>query len=320
MINEENIETLYDVLDESATLLYERLKMPYLSGLVKTAENILAHSVQTEDEELNETLFKKIEFLSDIEFQKEEIRKAFQYVVLKGLKHQNISNQMMTPESIGMLMGYLIDKLYDLDHYRIYDPLIGTGNLITSIANQMEKDAELIGVDNFGISYELSQALFGLLHYGNQIFYQDTRTSKNIKADVIVSDFSAVQQSEIYDIINHQVENINDNGYFIFMVDNLFFEALNVKEFIKDISKQWHFFGMMILPESIFKTQEKTIIVLQDKGDKFIQPDSFMMVEIPDFKDPNALASVINQLNQWFKKTKYYKVTDKGESHDRVSE
>jgi site-specific DNA-methyltransferase (adenine-specific) len=306
-MNEKNIETFYDVLDESATRMYEELKTPYLEGIVRTCENIIAHDVLVEDETLRKELYTLIQSISDIEFQKEEIRKAFQYAVLKGLKQQKISNQMMTPESIGMLMSYLIQKLYDVDDFRIYDPLIGTGNLITSIANQIERDVELIGVDNFGMSYELSQALFGLLGYGNQIFYQDTKTSKNIYADVIVSDFSAIQQSEIYEIINYQTQNIKPNGYFIFMVDNIFFEALNVKEFVKDINKQWYLFGMMVLPKEIFKTQEKTIMILQDKGDRFIQPDSFMMVEIPGFKDAHALNDVIGQLNQWFKKTKFYR-------------
>ena len=310
-MNETNIETFYDCLDQSAMLLYEHEKMPYLSGIVRTCENIIANEAMTDDKALNQLLNDQIKSISDIKFQKEEIRKAFQYAVLKGLKHQKISNQMMTPESIGMLMSYLIQKLYNTSHYRIYDPLIGTGNLITSIANQLQKDVELIGVDNFGISYELSQALFGLLGYGNQIFFQDTKTSSNINADLIVSDFSAIQQSEIYEIINHQSVNIKPNGYFIFMGDNIFFEALNVKEFVKEINKQWYMFGMMVLPKEIFKTQEKTIIILQDKGDQFVQPDSFMMVEIPGFKDANALNNVIGQLNQWFKKTKFYQYKNK---------
>jgi len=305
-MKEEHIEKFFDVLDESALIYYEHLNRSYIKGLIRTCENIIAQSVETDNGDLNKQLMEKIESINGIEFQKEEIRKAFQYAVLKGLKHEKISNQMMTPETIGMLMSYLIHKLYQVDQIRIYDPLIGTGNLITTIANQIEKDVDLIGVDNFGVSYELSQALFGLLGYGNQIFFQDTKTSKHIGADVIVSDFSAVQQSEIYDIINHQSLNINPNGYFIFMVDNLFFEALNVKEFVKEINKQWYLFGMMILPKDIFKTQEKTIIILQDKGDRFIQPDSFMMAEIPGFKDANALNQVIGKLNQWFKKTRYY--------------
>ncbi|MDA3931982.1 MAG: N-6 DNA methylase [Tenericutes bacterium] len=306
MIKETNIETLYDVLDESAILMYEKFKMPYLKGLVRTSENIIANSVDTEDEEVNDILKEKILSISSINFQKEEIRKAFQYAILKGLKHENISNQMMTPESIGMLMSYLIQKLYDLKHITIYDPLIGTGNLLASIANQIDIDVELFGVENFGMSYELSQALFGMLGYGNNIFFQDTLTSKNINADMIVSDFSAVQQSEVYKIINHQLNNIKPDGYFIFMVDNMFFEALNIKEFIKEINKNWYMFGMMVLPKEIFKTQEKTIIILQNKDEKFVQPDSFMMVEIPGFKDSYALNNVIGQLNEWFKKTKFY--------------
>ena len=310
-MNEKNIEKFYDCIDQSAMLLYKHNKMPYLSGIVKTCENIMANEAVGEDKELNDKLNQLIQSIGDIEFNKEEIRKAFQYAVLKGMKHQNISNQMMTPESIGMLMGYLIQKLYDVPSFRIYDPLVGTGNLITSIANQLSQDVELIGVDHFGVSYELSQALFGLLGYGEHVFFQDTKTSKNIFADVIVSDFSAVPQAEIYDIINHQTMNIKPNGYFILMVDNAFFDALNIKTFVEEVNKQWYLFGMMVLPKEIFKVQEKTILILQDKGDHFIQPDSFMMVEIPEFKDVKALNYVITQLNQWFHKTKFYRYHQK---------
>lgn len=312
MINEKHVEIFFDCLDESAMLLYHTQKISYLSGIVKTCENILANSANEDDEELNKKLYDLIHSISNIEFNKEEIRKAFQYAVLKGFKHVNISNQMITPESIAMLMSYLIGKLYDFNRLRLYDPLCGTGNLMAAIANQFKEDIELVGVDHFGVSYELSQALFGLLDYGNQLFFQDTLTSNHINADVIVSDFSAVDLNIILNIINHQSNNIKSDGYFIFMVDNQFFETLNVKDFIQEIQKKWHFFGMMILPKEVFKTQEKTVIILQDKGEFFVQPTSFMMVEIPSFSDQTALENVIGQLNQWFIETKFYKYQNKG--------
>ena len=308
MINQDNIEKLYDVIDESAIILYDKYKTPYLKGIVKTCENIYANSVSVSDEKINGELEELLKSIKDITFQKEEIRKAIQYAILKGLKHEKISNQMITPESIGVMMSYFIQKLYDKKSFRIYDPLLGTGNLITTVANQIDKDIELIGVENFGISYELAHSLFDMLGYGDKVYFQDTLTSKNINADVVISDFSAVQQDQVYKIIDYQLNNLLADGYFIFMVDNTFFKALNVKEFIKEISENWYLFGMVVLPNEVFKNQEKSMVILQNKGHNFIKPDSFLMAEIPSFNDKEGLNKVIIQLNNWFNKTQYYKV------------
>lgn len=310
MVNQENIEKLYDVIDQSAVILYDKYKISYLKGIVKTCENIHANSVDFSDEEINEELVELLNSIKDIDFKKEEVRKAIQYAILKGLKHEKISNQMITPESIGVLMSYFIQKLYDKKTYRIYDPLLGTGNLLVTIANQIDKDVELIGVDNFGVSYELAKSLFGMLGYGDKVYFQDTLTSNNINADVIISDFSAVQQDQIYKIIDHQLNNIKSDSYFIFMVDNTFFKALNVKEFIEEISENWYLFGMIVLPNEVFKNQEKSMVILQNKGENFIKPDSFLMAEIPSFTDKDGLNKVIVQLNNWFNKTQYYKVEE----------
>jgi site-specific DNA-methyltransferase (adenine-specific) len=101
MIDQKRIEILFDCFDESATLLYTKYKLPYLEGLVKTCENIIANSVEEEYQEIAFELQTFLDKVSDIEFNKEEIRKAFQYACLKGFKHANISNQMITPESVG---------------------------------------------------------------------------------------------------------------------------------------------------------------------------------------------------------------------------
>jgi len=51
MINQENVEKLFDILDNSASRYYEIMKLPYLEGLVRTCENILSNTVEEENEE-----------------------------------------------------------------------------------------------------------------------------------------------------------------------------------------------------------------------------------------------------------------------------
>ena len=315
MVNQGNVEKLFDCLDQSAILYYEKIKLPYLDGLVKTCENIVSNSVVEENDELKESLINLIAEINDINFEKEEIRKAFQYACLKGLKHQNISNQMVTPESIGIFFSYLVNKLYDKEKIVILDPLVGSGNLITSLANNIDSDVDLIGVELEHIYYKLSQALFGLLEYQENVFFQDVMTFNNVVGDLLVTDFSGLDQDGIYRIIIHMYELLKSNGFFISVIDNSFFDAESLKDFIAEVKDKWHFFGMIVLPDTIFKNNKKSIFILQKIGEDFIKPDKFLVADIPDFNNQTEMIKVINQLNDWFERIEFYRVRDNDEKN-----
>ena len=316
MVIEANVEKLFDVLDESAILYYEKLKIPYLEGLVKVCENIIANSVETKSNELNLALKEKMDLIKDIEFNPEEIRKAFQYACLKGLKHQNISNQMITPESISIFISYLVEKLYDLKDFTIFDPLVGSGNLITGLANNLDGEITLIGVDKEMTYYKLSQAIFGMLEYGEAIFYQDVLTFNNIIADLIVTDFSGVNQEDIYKIIKHVNSLLRDDAFFISVIDNEFFDDDLIKDFIYEVKDLWHFFGMIVLPMTIFKNNHKSIFILQKIGKNFIRPEKFLVADLPDFNNELEMTKVINQINDWFEKIEFYIVRENDEKNN----
>lgn len=313
MVREDIVEKLFDVFDQSASLYYEKLKIPYLDGLVKTCENILANSVETEVAELDHELHDLINSIEGIEFKKEEIRKAFQYSCLRGLKHQGISNQMITPESIGIFFGYLVNKLYDVKNLSILDPLVGSGNLLAGLANNLEQEVMLFGVDNNYEYYKLSQALMGMLDYQENIFYQDILSFENLEVDLIVTDFSGIEEKDIFQIIKHLNLLLKDNRFLISVIDNSFFDNDLIKEFIYEVKDKWHFFGMIVLPEMLFKASRKSIFMLQKIGNDFIRPDKFLVTDLPDFIDENKMIKVISQLNDWFKNTNFYRVRDNNE-------
>jgi site-specific DNA-methyltransferase (adenine-specific) len=316
VVREENVEKLFDVLDQSASLYYELLKVPYLDGLVKTCENILANGVETELDELNIKLTELIKSLEGIDFDKEEIRKAFQYSCLRGLKHQGISNQMITPESIGIFFSYLVNKLYEVNNISILDPLVGSGNLLAGLANNLDQDTVIFGIDNNYDYYKLSQALMGMLDYQENIFYQDILSFENLEVDLITTDFSGIDQNEIFDIIKHLNGLLKDNCFMISVIDNSFFDNDLIKDFIYEVKEKWHFFGMIVLPESLFKVSRKSIFILQKIGDNFVKPDKFLVADLPDFNDEEKMITVINQLNDWFNKIKFLRVRENNEKNN----
>ena len=316
MINQENVEKLFDLLDESTIILYEHSKTPYLEGLVKTCENILANSAETGNKVVDKKLSGLLSEISEIEFNKEEIRKAFQYACLKGLKHQNTSNQMITPESIGLFFSYLVEKIYDLNELIIFDPLIGSGNLITCLANNLDRDTKLFGVDKDLTNYKLSQALFGMLEYGENVYFQDVLTFKNFISDLIVTDFSGLEQKSIYEILKHVNSLLREDAFLISVIDNSFFDDYKLKDFIYEVKEVWHFFGMIVLPKILFKNNEKSIFILQKIGRNFIKPKKFLVTELPDFNNENEMITVTDQLNDWFEKIDFYRVRENDEKNN----
>jgi len=201
MIDQKNIETLFDCFDESATLLYKNYKTSYLDGLIITCENIMANSIEEKYAKNKDELQNILDRITTIEFDKEEIRKAFQYACLRGFKHANLTNQMITPETVGIFMNYLISKLYRKPEMVVLDPVVGTGNLITTIANNSDKSMQLYGVDIDERMAKVSGALFDMLGYGEGIFCQDTLTFSSPATDCLVADFSDIEEMLVYGIV-----------------------------------------------------------------------------------------------------------------------
>lgn len=308
MVNQENIEALFDCFDESATLLYKTYKTSYLDGLVITCENIMSNSVESKYSDIKTDLEGFIHQISEIDFHKEEIRKAFQYAVLKGFKHANISNQMITPDTLGIFINYLMEKLYLKKDLVVLDPLLGTGNLLTTFANHTQKNVTLIGVDFDQNSCHLASAVFDMLGYGDKVFFQDTMSFRYNDVDAIISDFSGMETSQVYDIIGHHGHNIKEGGFLIAIVDNDSITPEVLIEQAKILSESWKLFGLISLPSQLVRNQNKSIVIFQKNGEEVITPKSFLLADLPDFTEQNAMEQVISRLNDWFKNTEFYRL------------
>lgn len=308
MINQGNIERMFDVLDDSASILYEKYKTPYLEGLVKTCENIKSNSVDVDDEDIRSDLLGKIKEISNIDFTKEEIRKAFQYACLRGLKHSGLTNQMITPETVGVFVNYLISKLYSKKHLSVLDPVVGTGNLLVTIANHSNLEMDLVGVDNDVTSYQLSSALLDMLDYGDKVYFQDILTFQSPMMELIVGDYSQIDYKKYYEILRHISKYVAEGGFIISIVDE---DVASDKHLIansKDLNNDLILFGLLHLPKGILKNQTKSILVFQKKGNAVVQPKKFLLVELPEFSNKEEMILVINQMNDWFKNTEFYKL------------
>ena len=227
MINRQNIEKFYDYFDSIANLLYSNYKLSYVEGMNEAFNFLLDDKFEGEYslEDIAQIKEFKLDII-DVSFEKEEIRKSVQLGLLKGYKHVYISNAYLTPDTIGIFIGYLVEKLYrGRELLSILDPLMGSGNLVFTILNHLKQKAKIFGLDNDILKCKISRNISDLLEYDNEMFFQDTLTYFDHGFDLIVTDLPLNEDDNDYfpyKVINHHLDSLGDGDYFFAVIENDF--------------------------------------------------------------------------------------------------
>ena len=301
-----NFELFYDVLDESINKLYEIKKDRFLRLLVESGRNIVECDVLNKEAtpEQKQELLAIYDKLSDVDFNVEEIRKAFQMMVLRAFKEENLKNGDITPDTIGFFIAYLINKLIPKQQaLKILDPVVGTGNLLYSVANHLDCELELFGIENIKDVLDIATILGDLLNYKVEMYCQDTLDHPFSGMDVVVADLPDYNVKELDDryfpylcVLQH-MSSLKDDGYFIGIVPNDFFEHDEDGFFKENIQKYGSVLGVLELPTNMFKSNPKSIIIFSRVA---LESKKCLLVELPSFSDAAALNKALIKIEQWF--------------------
>ncbi len=304
MINKLNIEAFYDYFDNVANLLYENYKLGYIEGMNESFNLLLDNQVEGEysPEDLEQLIDLKKQII-DKNFNSEEVRKAVQLGLLKGYKHTFSSNSLITPDTIGIFISYLVKKIYKTDINNVLDPVIGTGNLAYTLANHLDNDVKVYGIDNDIIKCNIARNLGDLIDNDSEIFFQDTLSYYDSGFDLIVADmpFNTDEDNYLpYQIINHHIDNLVEGGYMISVIDNDFFEQNKSDIFKSEIQQKGNIFGLVKFNESLFKSTPKSLLIIRRKGKDVVPLKDFFLVELPSFTDLDNFNKTINNIDKWF--------------------
>ena len=303
MINKVNIEKFYDYFDEVADILYHGSKVPYIEGINEAFNYLLDGTFEGEYTEEN---IEKISNLKtqivDIDFEREEIRKAVQLGMLKGYKHTFSSNELITPDTIGLFIGYLIKKFYNEKPINaVLDPLIGSGNLVYTVLNYLDKSSKVYGIDNDIIKCNLARNLGDLLDIENEMFFQDTLSYYDQGFDVVLTDMPVSEETPYlpYQVINHHLDGLKAGGYYFSIIENDFFEKQGNDVFKKEIDNKGYIIGLIKLSETLFKSNPKSILIIRKKGEGVQPHKDFLLVDLPSFNDVQAFNKTLQQIDLW---------------------
>ncbi|MEW9051744.1 MAG: class I SAM-dependent methyltransferase [Neobacillus sp.] len=321
------VEQLFTLFNETAIVLQEELECTYLEALAETGENLFHGSIlQEELSELSQKRLKKQYLELDLgKFSKEEIRKAYQLVILKGMKENVQPNHQMTPDSVGMVMGYLVNKFMNKPSFRLLDPAVGTGNLLTTVLNQLSSSVNSIGVDIDDLLIKLAYVNANLQEHPIELFNQDSLEPLFIDpVDAVIADLPVgfypndvragdyqLKANDGHSYAHHlfieqSVRHTNPGGYLFFIIPNGLFEseqAGQLREFFKEnIIVQ----GLLQLPLNMFnnKNAAKSILVLQKQGEGVAAPKQALLVDLPNLSNAVEMDKMLTKLEKWFQENK----------------
>jgi len=331
LLSQKEIEQLFNKLDTSVQLLQKELDVSYLEALSETGENILVNKIPHQIDGLpsDEAVEKLTQLYKEIaidDMDPEEIRKAIQLALLKGSKTDTLQpNHQMTPDAIGFIFNYLIEKLISekAELIRLLDPAVGMGNLLSTVYNGLvSKDilVEAEGIDNDDLLLTIASVSTAMQRQNVTLTHQDAIQDLLVNpVDVVVSDLpvgyypldekaskfkTAAKNGHSYAhhlFIEQSLHYLKDGGFGIFLVPAQLFETDETPALMKMIQEEAFLQGMLNLPNELFKTKNsrKSILLIQKKGNNVKQAQQVLLAQLPDFKNQKAMLQFMQQVDSW---------------------
>lgn len=332
-MSQENIEQLFKQLDETVQLLRKKIDFSYLEALTETGSNLIESNIPAELENMLDLAtsikLKEIYEAAPIaDMEPEDIRKSLQLAILKGLREDKVqANHQMTPDAIGFMFVYFIEKIRDasMTKIRILDPTVGTGNLLSTVYNalasaQIEVEAE--GIDNDDLLIDLAAMTTTLQKQSVKLTHQDALQDLLVDpVDLVVSDLpigyypvderaktftSAAKEGHSFAhhlLIEQSLKYLKPNAFGLFLVPKLLFETEEAASLLKAIQEAGYLQGMMNLPKQLFANEQsqKAIMLVQKKGDKAKQAKQVLLGNIPDLKNQQSMLNFMQEVDSWKK-------------------
>lgn len=327
-----DIEQTYQTLSQIIEIFQKQLDLSYFDALIEALSDLLENQINGKEEIDDSTvaeLEKLYRHLDLSEFSAEEIRQIIQLLLLGSYKKERVQpNHQMTPDSIGYLITFLIEKITSNEKMNsMLDLTVGTGNLLAVILNNLKalgnQNLKAYGVDNDDTLLAIADVSLALQRINNvELFHQDALDNLMLpQVDLVVSDLPVgyyplderAAQFEThaaeghsfahYLLIERGIEKLAENGWGLFVVPSGIFEIKEAQLLLKMIQKNGYLQGLLNLPRELFVSEKsrKAILMVQKKGNHAHQASQVLLGDFPSLKNKKEFNGFLDEINAWVK-------------------
>lgn len=237
----------------------------------------------------------------------EEMRRALLLLDINGFKHLNFPLDYITPDVIGTICTYLISNIYT-DKINILDFNFGVGNLAFYVANNLNIDVNLFGVENHSLLVDVSAHKADMMEQDLILYHQDALEVLPKDMDVIISDIASNDyentnyHSKLYDegvryfpyLAVERYLDLENDPLYIYIIDNNFFQKEGSDKFKEMLNEKGQILALIALPTNFFLSEldTKSILVLKKKKEEGKNLGSSVYV-LPKIEEKEAFMKTI---------------------------
>lgn len=312
--------TIDEEIDNTAVTNYDKEKgrLNYYECLLTVIDYFLEikdieeSHLDDETKEKISTLFSDLdEEIEKESLNSEEVRRALLLLDIKGFKNLNFSLDLITPDNVGFIITKLVERLINKKKFSMLDFNFGIGNLAFTIVNNLDKEVNLIGIDNHSLMSEIAIHKANLMQEDITLFHQDALEYLPKDIDLVVSDLATYDyindnyKSELYDkgvryfpylAIEHYL-NLQSDAKYIYIIDNNFFSQKGSEDLRKILNEKATMKAFITLPTDMFQSAElgKALLVLENKPSENKNVEIFML---PSTKNKEAFLNTMAEILQ----------------------
>lgn len=304
----DKFEYIFNFINKRASEVEAEQQSSFLDGVI---------------EALEETLDGKYEWQVEGATQ-EDMRKAIQISILKGMRQSSQPNHQMTPDSLGLLIGYFVEQFLDLQlaegKITVLDPAVGTGNLLITVMNLLNGKVNASAVEVDELLIRLAAATADLVNQPVELYRQDALEKLLIDpVDAVICDLPVgyYPNDEValdYELcategmsyahhlfIEQSMNHLKPGGFGFFLVPGNLFESEQAKQLHKYLKQHTWIQAVIQLPEGIFssKAHEKSILILQKQSEALRAPREVLLAKVPNMSNKEALAMFFEKVQIW---------------------
>ncbi|AYW47504.1 class I SAM-dependent methyltransferase [Tetragenococcus osmophilus] len=327
----ENIEESFQLQLEAIQLLQNALDTSYLDAYIENIENMNDnYQVRIVNDVPKKSTVEEIQRiyqkLQGVSLEKEERRKVSQLLLLKGMQTEPLQpNHQLTPDSIGFLFVFLLEQLYpQKDSLKtVADLACGMGNLLFTVLTNLEDAGYSLqgyGVDNDETMLAVSASNSQWIPADVKLFHQDATTDllmdpiDAVLSDLPVGYYPMDENAQNFEtaakgthsfahhlLIEQSMKYVKENGFGLFLVPTNFLETEQSEELKQWLVDKVYLQGIIQLPDELFKNKaaSKSILILQQKGDKAQQVPEVLLAKVASLKEPEKVTAFFNEFKEW---------------------
>ncbi|MEK4230330.1 class I SAM-dependent methyltransferase [Solibacillus sp. FSL H8-0538] len=304
----DKFEQIFGFINDQAEKIATDEEIDYLEALLQTLEDTLDAKFEWQVEGAT----------------KEDMRKAIQIAILKGMRKSAQPNHQMTPDTLGLLVGYFVEQFFEKEiengSVSVLDPALGTGNLLLTVMNAMDGKLHATGVEVDELLIRLAAATADLVEQPITLFRQDSLEKLLVDpVDAVICDLpvgfypneevaldyelcAAEGMSYAHHLfIEQSLNHTKEGGYAFFLVPGNLFESEQAKQLHKYLKGHAWIQAVIQLPENMFSTRahEKSILILQKQSAQLKAPREVLLAKVPNMSNKQALAMFFEKVQMW---------------------